>query len=173
MCFSSHLRDINRWNGKCLNIPIYLLRDINVEERGRNYKMPMESYCYYCLQEGHLASHCPLRAQERTTEAIEKLGYQSLQSLGEIVSAPRDVAERVVDIGSEISGEISSAIYELTDVFRWAHAEEMWYAERHLEVLTGIHDMAKNRRATEADELYRDRMNSLSVGRLDDALRLF
>ena len=135
--------------------------------------MPMESYCFYCLQEGHLTSRCPLRAQERTSEAIEKLGHQSLQSIDEIVSAQRDIAERVVDIGSEISGEISGAIYELTDAFKFAHAEEMWYAEKQLEVLTGIHDMTKNRRATEADELYRDGINSLSVGRLDDALISF
>jgi len=138
-------------------------------ERGRN-TMPT---CYYCLQEGHLASHCPLRAQERTTEAIEKLGHQSLQSIDKIVSVQRDVAERIVDIGSEIGGEIGSAIYELADAFRFAHAEEMWYAEKQLEVLTGIHDMTKNRRATEADELYRQGRYSLSVGRLDDALISF
>jgi len=133
----------------------------------------MQMFCYYCLQEGHLASHCPLRAQERTSEAIEKLGHQSLQSIDEIVSAQRDVAERVVDIGSEIRDEIGGAIYELADAFRFAHAEEMWYAEKQLDVLTGIHDMAENRLATEANERYRQGMNSLSVGRLDDALIAF
>ncbi len=60
----------------------------------------MQMFCYYCLQEGHLASYCPLRAQERTSEAIEKLGHQSLQSIDKIVSAQKDIAERVVDIGS-------------------------------------------------------------------------
>jgi len=74
---------------------------------------------------------------------------------------------------SRVIDEIGGAIYELADAFRFAHAEEMWYAEKQLDVLTGIHDMAENRLATEANERYRQGMNSLSVGRLDDALIAF
>ena len=125
--------------------------------------------CYYCLG-NHYTIHCPVRAQERTTEAIEKLGHRSLQSMDEIVSAQMDVADRVVDIG----GEISDAIYEheLTDVFRWAHAEEMWYAEKPLEALTGIHDMVKNPRATKADELFKMGVESLNRDMIKESLKL-
>jgi len=138
-------------------------KDINVNvEKGRNYKMQM--FCYYCLQEGHLASHCPLRAQERTSEAIEKLGHQSLQSIDKIVSAQRDVAERVVDIGSEISGEISGAIYELADTFRFAHAEEMWYAEKQLDVLIGIREAIQySETITKANALFEMALSNFPV----------
>lgn len=123
--------------------------------------------CYYCSGD-HLTSSCPTIAQERTTESIEKLGYQSLQSMDEIVSAQRDVAERVVDIGAEISG----AIYELAEVFRFAHAEEMWIQEKQLEVLTGIHDMIKNPRATQADELFKMGIESLKREMIKECLKL-
>jgi len=123
--------------------------------------------CYYCLQEGHLASHCPLRAQERTSEAIEKLGYQSLQSLGEIVSAQRDITERVVDIGSEISG----AIYELADAFKFAHAEEMWYAEKQLEVLTGIREAIEySETITKANALLEIGVKSLKLDMIEESI---
>jgi len=88
--------------------------------------------------------------------------------MDEIVSSQRDVADRVVDIG----GEISDAIYELADVFRWAHAEEMWYAEKQLEVLTGIHDMVKNPRATQADELFKMGAESLKRDMIKESLKL-
>lgn len=123
--------------------------------------------CFYCGG-NHLTSACPICAQEKTTEAIEKLGYQSIQSLDEIVSVQRDIAERVIDIG----GETSEAIYELADFFRLAHAEEMWIHEKQLEILTGIHDMVKNPRATQADELFKMGVESLKRGMIKESLKL-
>jgi len=123
------------------------------------------------MQEGHLTSRCPLRAQERTSEAIEKLGHQSLQSIDKIVSAQRDIAERVVDIGSEISSEISGAIYELTDAFRFAHAEEMWYAEKQLEVLTGIREAIEySETITKANALLEIGVKSLKLDMIEESI---
>lgn len=122
--------------------------------------------CYHCFG-NHPASHCPIGAQKKQTEAIEKLGYQSSQQLGEIVSAQRYVADRVEDIGTEIS----DAIYELADVFRFAHAEEMWIHEKQLEVLTGIHDMIKNLDATRANESLEMGVKALKVGMVKESIQ--
>ena len=54
-----------------------------------------------------------------------------------------------------MSTEISCAIYDLQEVFLEAHAQATWQREKMIELLTGIHDMTKNPRGTQGDELFR------------------
>ena len=48
----------------------------------------------------------------------------------------------------------------------------MWRMEKQIELLTGIHDMLKNPRATQADELYKMGVDSFKRHRLADATKL-
>ena len=119
--------------------------------------------CYYCLGR-HETSQCRSKAADRiveaqdrgseeVTRAIAKLGHQTLDQLMEANF------ETSMDLG-----EIRDAITGL--------AEMMWAMEEQTELLTGIHDMIKNPRATQADELYQMGADSFARGRLKDSLDL-
>jgi len=130
--------------------------------------------CFYCLGE-HETSQCVSRAtdsirssQKATTEAIgeqtaviEKLGHTALEQMREIGN----------DLFGGLEG-IRESIEELHDFLSWAHAEITWRMERQIELLTGIHDMLKNPRATQANELYKMGIDSFRRHRLADALKL-
>lgn len=60
----------------------------------------------------------------------------------------------------------------MQDFLDWAHSETMWALEKQIALLTGIHDMIKNPRATEANELYKMARDSFRRRRYDDALNL-
>lgn len=127
--------------------------------------------CFYCLGE-HETSQCVSRATDRvissqkatakaTAEVIEKLGYRTLEQL-------RDVG---YDLLGGLEG-IREAIEGLNDFLSWAHSEIIWRMEKQIELLTGIHDMLKNPRATQADELYKMGVDSFRMHRLADTLKL-
>ena len=48
----------------------------------------------------------------------------------------------------------------------------MWQMEKQLDVLTGIHDMIKNSRATEANELFEMGMKSFKLDMIPECLNL-
>ena len=123
--------------------------------------------CFYCGGNHH-SSECPTRAQNQTTHAIEKMGHQQLSTMDNLASAQRASLEAV----SGGFGEAVDAIRELADIFEFAYSEMMWQMERQLEVLTGIHDMLKNPRATQANELLEMGVKSLKVGMVKESIRL-
>ena len=134
--------------------------------------------CFYCGGNHH-SSACPIRAQNQTTYAIEKMGYQQLSTVDNLASAQRASLElvssgfdRMSDRVTQSLGEAADAIHELADIYEYSHSEMMWKMEQHLEVLTGIHDMLKNPRATAADELLEMGVNSLKVGMVNESIRL-
>lgn len=126
--------------------------------------------CFYCF-DNHQTSQCIRRAtaavvssQQETTEAIEEqtaviqeLGYQTLDQLREM--------------GDQLHG-IHQGIAGLHDFLNWAYSETLWRMEQQIEVLTGIHDILKNPRATQADELYKMGIEAFQRHRLQDAMKL-
>jgi len=127
--------------------------------------------CFYCLGE-HATSQCVSKATERitsgqkaaaktTSDAIQELGYCALKQMREVG----------YDLLGGLEG-IREAIEGLHDFLSWAHSEIIWRMEKQIELLTGIHDMLKNPRATQADELYKMGVGSFRRRRLPDALKL-
>jgi len=136
------------------------------------------STCFYCGG-NHKTSACYIQAQNQTTGAIEKIGYQQLSAIDNLAWAHRDSAkemsssfERLSDRFNQSLGEVAGAIGELADIFEFNHAEMMWQMERQLEVLTGIHDMVKNPRATEANELLKMGIASFERDMVTESLNL-
>ncbi|MEA3415827.1 MAG: hypothetical protein U9R02_06675 [Thermodesulfobacteriota bacterium] len=136
------------------------------------------SICFHCGG-NHKTSACYIQAQNQTTKTIEKIGYQQLSTMDNLALAYRDSVnemssnfDRMSDRVSQSLGEVVGAIQELTDIFEFNHAEMMWQMERQLEVLTGIHDMVKNPRATESDEILKMGMASLERGMVTESLSL-
>lgn len=136
------------------------------------------STCFYCGG-NHKTSACYIQAQNQTTGAIEKIGYQQLSTIDNLALAHRDSAREMSssfdcmsDRISQSLGEVVDAIGELADIFEFNHSEMMWQMERQLEVLTGIHNMIENPRATLANELLEMGVNSLKVGMIEESKRL-
>jgi tetratricopeptide (TPR) repeat protein len=67
---------------------------------------------------------------------------------------------------------IHSALAELQEFMDWGISEIVWRQEKQIELLTGIHDMLKNPRATQANELFKMGVDSFRRRRYSDALRL-
>jgi len=134
----------------------------------------MVKRCFYCLGY-HETSQCTTRLGDRiiseindTKSTIERLGYQTL-------NLTQELGDKTLNLNNIINfklGDIQDAIIELHDFLSWAHSSTMWRLENQIEVLTGIHDMTKNPRATEANELYRMAEDSFIRKRFDDALSL-
>lgn len=127
--------------------------------------------CFYCLGE-HETSQCLSRAtneivsgQEEAasivTDAIEEAGYQTREEL-------RKVGDRLL---GGLDG-VREAVLGLNDFLSWAHSETIWRMEKEIELLTGIHNMLKNPRATQADELYKMGVDSFKRHRLADSVKL-
>ncbi|OYT62739.1 hypothetical protein B6U67_04165 [Methanosarcinales archaeon ex4484_138] len=134
--------------------------------------------CFYCGGNHH-SSACPIRAQNQTTHAIEKMGYQQLSTMDNFASAQRASLEvvsngfdRMSDRVTQSLDEAADAIRELADIYEYSHSEMMWKMEQHLEVLTGIHDMLKNPRATEANEWLEMGVESLKRGMVKESIKL-
>ena len=134
--------------------------------------------CYYCGG-NHRTIACPIEAQQQTTKAIEKIGYKQSSEINNLAQAYRGSSkeissslDRMSDNISNSFGEFANAIGELTEVFELNHAEMMWKMEKQLEVLTGIHDMVKNPRATEASELLEMGIESLKRNMIPESLNL-
>ncbi len=130
--------------------------------------------CFYCLGE-HESRQCIEHAtdrvvseQHRSTEATEKA----------VESVSNQIAEQthtIEEVGANLDAELSSigdGIWQIHDFLIWAHWENMWRMEKQIQLLTGIHDMIKNPRATQADELFKMAADSLKRRRLADAKRL-
>ena len=130
--------------------------------------------CFYCLGE-HETSQCIKHAadrvvseQRRSTKATEK----AVESIGhQIAEQTRTIEEAGANLEAELSN-IGEGIWQIHDFLIWAHWETMWRMEKQIELLTGIHDMIKNPRATQADELFKMAADSLKRRRLADAKRL-
>lgn len=121
------------------------------------------SVCFYCLGE-HETSQCVAKAADRITSAIDELGYRSLDELAEI-------ARGIEKVKDEATG-VKYAIEEFSDLFKFAHAETIWRMEKQNEILTGIHDIIQNPRATQANELYKMGAECLRRNKADDAMPL-
>lgn len=138
--------------------------------------------CFYCG--GHHESvQCVSRAVDKisskTSSSIEILGHQSLEEMNRLASQWQDAQYEIGLEGVMATGELSSqiakvdyAIKELHAFCEWAHDEAMWYEEKQLEVLTGIRNILRNPRATQANELFKMAADSFQRERLGDALRL-
>lgn len=134
--------------------------------------------CFYCGGNHH-SNACVKHAQDQTTHAIEKMGYQQLSTMDDFASAQRASLEvvsggldRMSDRVTQSLGEAADTIRELADIYEFNHSEMMWKMEQQLEVLTGIHDMVKYSRATEANELLEMSVNSLKVGMVKESIDL-
>lgn len=134
--------------------------------------------CYYCGG-NHRTIACPIEAQKQTTRAIEKMGYTQSSEIDNLTSVYRNAAKEISSSFDRMSNHIShsfneftSAIDELAEIYEYNHAEMMWQMERQLEVLTGIHDMVKNPRATEANELLMMGIESLKRDMIPECINL-
>ena len=127
--------------------------------------------CFYCSGE-HETSQCVSRATKEitssqevaaktTSDAIQEAGYRAKEQMSEV----RD------DLLGGLTG-IEEALGDLQDFLSWSHSQIMWLMETKIELLTGIHDVLKNPRATQADELYKMGVDSFRRCKLTDALRL-
>lgn len=133
--------------------------------------------CFYCGGNHH-SNACVKQAQDQTTHAIEKMGYQQLSTMDDFVSAQRASLE-VVSSGfdrmsgrvTQSLGEAAGAIRELADIFEFNHSEMMWQMERQLDVLTGIDYTLKNPRATLAEESLKIGIGSLKVGMVKKSIK--
>ncbi len=123
--------------------------------------------CFYCLGE-HETSQCVKQATDRVVSEQ----HTSTEAIAKAIEA---VGYRALEIGDNLEAElrgIGGAIWQIHDFLIWAHSETMWRMEKQIQLLTGIHDMIKNPRATQADELFKMAADSLKRRRLSDAERL-
>jgi tetratricopeptide (TPR) repeat protein len=134
--------------------------------------------CSYCGGNDHHSSACVKRAQDQTTHAIEKMGYQQLSVMDKFASEHRESLEMISSGFDHMSnrvtqslGEASDAIHELSDIFEFNHSEMMWELERQREVLTGIDYTLKNPRATLAEESFKIGVEDLKVGMVEESIR--
>ena len=130
--------------------------------------------CDYCGGNDHHSSACVKRAQDQTTHAIEKMGYQQLSVMDDFASAQRASLEVVsggFDQVTQSLGEAADVFRGLTDVFEFNHSEMMWELERQREVLTGIDYTLKNPRATLAEESFKIGVEDLKVGMIEESIR--
>ena len=131
--------------------------------------------CFYCLG-NHEPWQCQVRAIEkagnRMSSAIEKSGSRSSEGMSSDSWRLGNELATMADTQREMAQDISDAMCELNESFRLAHAQTMWQMEKQTHLLTGIHDMLKNPRATQSNELYDMAVDSLRRNRLDDSLRL-
>jgi len=127
--------------------------------------------CFYCLGP-HETGSCVTRSIRRIkssredmsrdiADVIEKWGYRMSEQLSKVDPSLLDSLSN-----------IEQAIEELHSFLSWAHSEIVWRMEKQIELLTGIHDMLKNPRATQANELYKMGIDSYRNHRLADASRL-
>lgn len=133
--------------------------------------------CFYCGGNHH-SNACVKRAQDQTTHAIEKVGYQQLSTMDDFASAQRASFEvlsvdldRMSDRVTQSLGEAADTFRGLTDVFEFNHSEVMWQMERQLDVLTGIDYTLKNPRATSAEESLKIGIGSLKVGMIKKSIK--
>lgn len=138
--------------------------------------------CYYCLgnhstgqcmalatrkvtsgQEaaGTAVVHATERAGRDITEAIERAGYSALEQTDELMW----------EVAAGLDG-LREGVKELQDFLEWSHSEVVWRMEKQIALLTGIHDMLKNPRATQSNELFKMGIDSFRRGRLSEALKL-
>lgn len=133
--------------------------------------------CFYCGGNHH-SNACVKHAQDQTTHAIEKMGYQQLSTMDDFASAQRASLEvvsggldRMSDRVTQSLGEAADIIRELVDIYEFNHSEMMWKMEQHLEVLTGIHDMVKYSQTTRANEALEMGVESLKVGMVKESIK--
>jgi len=146
------------------------------------------SICFHCGG-NHNSNSCPIRSQEKTTNAIEKMGYKQLSAMNDMVSKAdaieiRSELSHLGEIRSELShlgekgSEMSRSLRELVDsqrelvdVLELQHSETMWLMEKQISVLTGISDMIKHSQATLSEEKLQMGINSLKVGMIKEGMK--
>jgi tetratricopeptide (TPR) repeat protein len=134
--------------------------------------------CYYCLGK-HESSQCTALATRKITAAQEATSVAIVQATER---ASRDLSASIESAGyatlghlSEMTWELESiheALTDLQEFLNWGISEVLWRQEKQIELLTGIHDMLKNPRATQANELFKMGMDSFKRRQHADALRL-
>ena len=136
------------------------------------------STCYYC-NGNHKSSACYIQSQNQTTRVIEKIGYNQISAIDNLALAQKSTTKEISssldymsDRASQSFSEIAGAISELTEIFEFTHSEIMWQMEQQLEVLTGIHNLVENPRATEANELLKMGIASLERDMVTESLNL-
>lgn len=106
--------------------------------------------CFYCGG-NHRSSNCMIHSHELTRQSIQKAadGYtsSSREMTGEISACinynqelTRQSVQNMTNKFESSSREISSRLSELTDVFSYSHAEQMWHLEKQTNVLKEIRD---------------------------------
>lgn len=145
------------------------------------------SLCFRCGG-NHNSNSCPIRSQEKTTNAIEKMGYKQLSAIDNMVSQAEAIEIERSRNYNEMRGEIShikeksnemsrslrelvDSQRELVDVLEFQHSETMWLMEKQISVLTGISDMIKHSQATLSEEKLQMGINSLKVGMIKEGMK--
>lgn len=134
--------------------------------------------CYYCLA-NHESGRCTALATRKITDSQEAASVAIVRTSEQ---ASRDLSESIESAGyatigelAEITWELQSihnALAELQEFLDWGISEILWRQEKQIELLTGIHDMMKNPRATQANELFKMGTDSFRRRQYGDALRL-
>jgi len=111
-------------------------------------------------------------AQEATAVTIVRASERASRDLSQsIESAGYAALDELSNMTWELES-IHSALTELQEFMDWGISEIVWRQEKQIELLTGIHDMLKNPRATHANELFKMGVDSFRRRQLSDALRL-
>ena len=127
--------------------------------------------CFYCMG-NHETGQCTSLAVTKITEATGAAGDRISQAIEKVGFSGWDKMDHLsLDILGGLDG-VRDAVTELQDFLSWAHSEVVWRMEKQIALLTGIHDMLKNPRGTQADELYKMGVDSFKRGRLSEALKL-
>ncbi len=137
----------------------------------------MPSVCFQCLGQHTTQQHALVL---RDADSVRR----GVRDLSESLRRSEDLTEqRVGEIADRISQDfrsstesiveaVSDAAERTIDALIWTHQEAMRLAHEQLSVLTGIAEMARNPRATQADELIRIGSDSLQRRRPADARRV-
>lgn len=130
--------------------------------------------CFYCGG-NHKTSQCVSLATHQITDAQEAAAEATIDAVEKVGYRVEKVGYRVVEQLEqlqEVGYDVRQAIVELHDFLSWAHCEAKWCMERQINLLTGIHDILKSSRATQANELYEMGLDSFRRHRLPEAFKL-
>lgn len=123
--------------------------------------------CFYCGGD-HSSFQCVRMSTDNIASTIE-------ESSSEIVEAIEEsnyiISKQLSNVNNELVG-IHGSIQELHGFLVWSHSEVIWRMEKQIGLLTGIHNMIENPRATQSNELYEMGIDSFKRNRLNDAQKL-
>lgn len=123
--------------------------------------------CFYCLG-NHSTNACVKQSIDNVGHNVQETGTDLSDAIGQVSGQLSEINQNLLDGLSRVEGSIQ----QLHTFLLWSQSEVIWRMERQVELLTGIHSMIQNPRATQGNELYKMGADSFKRNRLDDAIKL-